>query len=239
MKMNTEISVVILCYKAENRVYDFAEKTIRLLESAGLSWEIILVGNYLTGSDDKTPEIVKKIASKTKDVKALALPKEGMMGWDARSGMNMAEGNFICLIDGDEQMPFQDIIRVYEKIKSDSLDFVQTYRTVRHDGMIRKSISSVYNLLFKFLFHGATLNDINSKPKIFTKEAYNKMRLTADDWFIDAEMVIQSRRLKFKTGEIPTTFYKCGYRKSYVNFYAVFEFLKNLFVARIRESFPK
>jgi len=63
------------------------------------------------------------------------------------------------------------------------------------------------------------------------------MRLTADDWFIDAEMVIQSRRLKFKTGEIPTTFYKCGYRKSYVNFYAVLNF-KNLFVARIRESFP-
>lgn len=239
MKMNTEISVVILCYRAENRVYDFAGKTIRLLESTGLSWEIILVGNYLAGSDDQTPEIVKKIASETKHVKALALPKKGMMGWDARSGMNLAEGNFICLIDGDEQIPFQDIIRVYETIKRKSLDFVQTYRTVRHDGFIRKNISAVYNLFFKLLFYGTGFKDINSKPKILTREAYDKMSLTADDWFIDAEMVIQSRRLKLKTEEIPTTFYKCVYRKSYVNLYAVFEFLRNLLIARIRESFPK
>ena len=65
------------------------------------------------------------------------------------------------------------------------------------------------------------------------------MCLTSDDWFIDAEMVIQSRRLKLRTGEIPTTFYKCGYRKSYVNFYAIFEFIRNLCIARIRELFKK
>jgi glycosyltransferase involved in cell wall biosynthesis len=234
-----DISVIILCYRAESKVYGFVEKTAGLLEASGLFWEIILVGNYIDGSDDKTPEIVKNIAAKKKNVKALTLPKKGMMGWDARSGMNLAEGNFICLIDGDEQMPYQDIIRVYDKIKNEGFDFVQTYRIVRHDGVIRKSISAVYNFVFKLLFYGTGMRDVNSKPKILTKEAYNKMSLKSDDWFIDAEMVIQSRRLKLHTGEIPTTFYKCGYRKSYVNFYAVFEFIRNLCMARTRELFKK
>lgn len=237
--METEISVVILCYEAENHVYGFIDKTIGLLESANLSWEIVLVGNYIEGSEDKTPEIVKNIAARREHLKAVALPKQGMMGWDARSGMNMAEGKFICFIDGDEQMPYQDIVRVYKKIKEEGLDFVQTYRTIRYDGLRRKIKSAVYNFIFKILFPGAGVRDVNSKPKILTREAYSKMHLTSDDWFLDAEMIIQSRRLKFRIGEIPTSFYKCSYRKSLVNFHVIFEFVKNLFAARIREFFKR
>lgn len=234
-KMNEEISLVILCYKAGDRVYELVQKVVHLLDDSALPYEIILVGNYMEGTDDKTPEIVKDIASKTKNVKALALPKKGMMGWDARNGMNLAGGRYICLIDGDEQVPIHDLIRVYEKIKQDHLDFVQTYRMARHDGFVRSLISTVYNFVFKLLFPGSGVRDVNSKPKILTKEAYNKMNLQSDDWFIDAEMVIKSRRLKLKTDEISTVFYKCHYRKSYVNVYAVFEFIKNLLIAKIQE----
>lgn len=237
--MDTEISVVVLCYRAENQVYDFVNKTICLLESENLSWELVLVGNYIEGSGDKTPEIVKKIAAEREHVKAVALPKEGMMGWDVRSGMNVAEGNFICLIDGDEQMPYQDITRVYKKIKEDGLDFVQTYRVMRHDGLMRRINSTGYNFLFKILFPGTHLKDVNSKPKILTQKAYRRMILTSDDWFLDAEMVIHAGALNLKVGEIPTTFYKCSYRKSFVNFYTTFEFIKNLFIARFSEVFKR
>lgn len=234
-----EISVVILCYRAEDQAYDFVNKTIGLLEGEKLLWELILVGNYIEGFGDKTPEIVKKIAAERENVKAVTLPKEGMMGWDARSGMNVAEGKFICLIDGDEQMPYQDIVRVYKKIKEGDLDFVQTYRVMRHDGLMRKINSAVYNALFKMLFPGTQLKDVNSKPKILTQEAYRRMLLTSDDWFLDAEMVIQARTLKLRVGEIPTTFGKCSYRKSFVNFYTTFEFIKNLFTARMAGFFKR
>ena len=61
------------------------------------------------------------------------------------------------------------------------------------------------------------------------------MHLASDDWFLDAEIIIKARRLKLKIGEVPTKFYKCEYRKSYVNWRAIFEFIKNLFFARIKE----
>lgn len=237
--MSAEISVVILCYRAGNQVYDFVNKTIGLLESENLLWELILVGNYMEGCGDTTPEIVKKIAAERARVKAVAVPKEGMMGWDARSGMNVADGNFICLIDGDEQMPYQDIARVYKKIKEEGLDFVQTYRVMRHDGVVRKIKSAGYNFLFKILFPGTQVKDVNSKPKIVTQEAYRRMLLKSDDWFLDAEMVIRAMALKLRVGEIPTTFYECSYRKSFVNFYAIFEFIKNLLIARITGFFRR
>lgn len=235
--MDTELSVVILGYKAGKRLYGFVDKTIKLLNSSVPSWEIVLVGNYLENTNDDTPKVVEDIASTRDNIKFVAQPKQGMMGWDMRMGLDMAVGNYICLIDGDQQMPIEDIDRVYRKIKNDDLDFVKTYRQARYDGAARKFFSCMYNLLLRALFPGIDAKDVNSKPKIFKREAYDKMHLLSNDWFIDTEMAIQARRLKFKAGSIPTKFYKCEYRKSFIKFDTPFEFIKNLFYARIKEFF--
>ena len=235
--MDPEISVVILCYGAEQRIYGLVAKTVKLLDRFIPSWEIVLVGNFFEGKGDKTPEIVKDIASKRDNIKAVARVKQGMMGWDARSGLEMATGRYICLIDGDEQMPYRDIIRVYRKMKTDGLDLVKTYRALRYDGPARIMISFIYNALFSVLFPGIKAWDINSKPKILKREAYDKMELVSDDWFLDAEIMIQARRLRLKTGQVPSKFYKCSYRGSFVKCNTLFEFLRNLFRARVKEFF--
>lgn len=235
--MNIELSVVILCYRAGKRVYNFVDRTMKLLDSSIPSWEMVLVGNYFENTNDDTPKAIEEISSTRDNIKTVILPKEGMMSWDARMGLSKATGRYICLIDGDEQMPPQDIVRVYKKITEDKLDFVKTFRAVRYDGAERKLVSRIYNFLFKLLFPGLNVKDVNSKPKIFTREALDRMRLESNDWFLDAEMMIEARRLKFKIGEVPTEFYKCEYRKSFVKFNTIFEFIKNLSYARIREFF--
>ena len=188
--MNPEISVVILCYGAGERIYGFVDKVSRLLDRFIPSWEMILVGNYLDGARDRTSDIVEEVASKRDNIHAVVMPKKGMMGWDARSGLDRASGRYLCLIDGDEQMPYRDIVRVYRKIKEKDLDLVKTYRALRYDGIKRIIISQGYNLLFTLLFPGISAVDINSKPKIFRKEVYKKMGLISDDWFLDAEIMI-------------------------------------------------
>jgi hypothetical protein len=114
-----------------------------------------------------------------------------------------------------------------------------TYRTKREDSLLRRVNSYTYNLVFRFLFPGIKVRDANSKPKIFTREAYLKMHLTANDWFLDAEMLIQCARMKLKIEEIPVTFDKCVNRKSFVRIDAIFEFIKNLLRAKIKEIFIK
>lgn len=237
--MQPEISVVILCYAAGGRAYDFVEKVVKLVDRFLPSWEIVLVGNYFEGKGDETPFIVRDIASRHKNIKYVAVPKQGMMGWDARSGLKMAEGNYVCLIDGDEQMPYRDIVRVYRKIKKDNLDLVKTYRVVRHDGIVRRIISVVYNILFFIMFPGINAVDVNSKPKVIRREAYEKMDLSSDDWFLDAEIMIQARRLKLSVASIPSKFYKCNYRNSFVKYGTILEFLRNMLKARIREFSAK
>ncbi len=234
--MIPDISVVILCYKTGNKAEEFVFKVIHEISKASTNYEIILVGNYLKGDDaDETPAAVRELASRDPRIKAVTLEKKGMMGWDARSGLEVATGQTIALIDGDGQMLPEDLLRVYQKLKADKLDMVKTYREKRFDGILRKINSDVYNMLFRTLFPGFKINDVNSKPKIFTRDFFDKLELTSDDWFFDAEVMIQARRLRCKFGEIPTQFYESKSRKSFIRARHVLEFLKNLFIARVKE----
>jgi hypothetical protein len=61
------------------------------------------------------------------------------------------------------------------------------------------------------------------------------MQLTSDDWFIDAEIVIQARRLGLRVHEIPTTFKGLTNRTSFISMGSVLEFLVNLVRYRLRE----
>ena len=234
-----EISVVILCYQEGQRLFSFVGQTIEVLESLVVEWEIILVANYWNHQDDDTPRVAKQIAAQRPNIRVVTRLKAGGMGWDARSGLKESSGAFICLIDGDGQMPPESITDVYKKIKSEKLDFVMTYRTERGDSWLRKINSYTYNLAFRILFPSVRVRDANSKPKIFTREAYSQMNLNASDWFLDAEMLIQCARMKLSMAEVPVTFDKCLNRKSFVKIDAIFEFIKNLVSARIKEYFIK
>jgi len=158
-----------------------------------------------------------------------------MMGWDMRSGLEIASGNTIAVLDGDGQFPLEDVARVYEELKGGDLDLVKTYRETRSDGVYRRFISGIFNSLFKILFPGFGCRDVNSKPKIFTDEALKKMELRSDDWFIDAEILIKARRLGLRISEIPTQFTKLSSRTSFIKPAAILEFISNLVLFRLRE----
>lgn len=231
-----ELSIVILCYRAGESAREFVARIIGVLKDNGIfDYELVLVGNYHNGSDDKTPEVVRDIASKNKKIRFVARVKEGMMGWDMKSGLELAQGNYITVIDGDGQFPVEDVVAVYRKIKDENLDLVKTHRIHRGDSLWRKCISIIYNIFFHLLFPGLNSKDINAKPKIITQEAYNKLQLTSDDWFIDAEIMIQARRLHLKVGEVSTVFLGLVGRRSFVRLKTIFEFMKNLIKYRVKE----
>ncbi len=230
------LSLVILCYRSGENARDFVQKTLDTLREAGIDdHELVLVGNYVEGSDDRTPEVVRELAAGNPRIRCSALPKRGWMGWDMRTGLELARGRYLGVIDGDGQMPVSDVPLLYRLIRREDYDLVKTFRITRGDGLRRRLISNVYNKLFHVLFPGLPCRDMNSKPKIITREAYERLELRSDDWFIDAEIMIQARRLGLRVGELPTGFLGLTGRRSFVSHRAILEFLRNLVVHRLRE----
>jgi glycosyltransferase involved in cell wall biosynthesis len=220
-------SLVVLCYRSGQNIIPFVERLQRTLSCFNFSWELVLVGNYIEGSDDETPEVVKKLAERADNIRAVIRPKQGMMGWDMRTGLDAARGTYIGVIDGDGQFPPESIIACLLKCELEDLDLTKTYRVVRDDGLYRRLISTVYNTIFSLLF-GFKVRDINSKPKIIRRDKYELLNLQSDDWFADAEIVIRARELGLKIGETPVHFKINDARGSFVKPKAILEFSSNL-----------
>jgi hypothetical protein len=69
------------------------------------------------------------------------------------------------------------------------------------------------------------------------REVYAKMHLTSNDWFADAEIMLEARRLHLRISEIPGVSYPNRWRKSFLGIGAILEFFKNLIVYRFRYWF--
>ena len=185
------------------------------------------MGNYIEGSDDETPQVVKKLAEGSNNIRTVIRPKQGLMGWDMRMGLDAARGTYIGVIDGDGQFPPESIIACLLKCELEELDMAKTYRVIRDDGLYRRLISAVYNGIFRVLF-GFKVRDINSKPKIIRRDKYELLHLESDDWFADAEIIIRARELGLKIGETPVHFKSNDNRGSFVKPKAILEFSSNL-----------
>jgi glycosyltransferase involved in cell wall biosynthesis len=230
------LSVVVLCYRAGEGVREFVDRVRQALAAGGIAdYELVLVANYVEGSGDPTPGIVAELARAEPRIVASTLVKRGMMGWDMRTGLALARGSVLAVIDGDGQVLADDLVAGYRMIAGGGCDLVKASRVRRDDGLARRLVSGIYNGVFRLLFPGFPVRDVNGKPKLLTRAAYERLALTSDDWFIDAEIMIQARRLGLRVGEVETVFLSLADRRSFVHVQAILEFLVNLVRSRLRE----
>lgn len=238
--LKPQLSVVVLCYRSEETIIPYIAQMEQELQLEGLTnYELVLVGNYFPGKVDRTPEVIRKMAEQNPKIRPVIMEKLGMMGWDVISGFRVATGNAIALIDGDGQMPSHDIVRLYRVIESGEFGFVKTFRIQRLDGNFRRFISWVYNCLFHFLFPGALFRDMNSKPKIISREALEQMKLECTGWFSDGEIMLEVRRLNLSFAEVPTIFHENEWRASFVKPWTILEFLGYMVIYRFKYWFKK
>lgn len=224
----------MLGYRAEGSLAPVLESLHAELEALGDPFELVIVANYHAGSDDRTPAVAEEFARSHPRARVVARAKEGGMGWDLRSGLDAATGRMLVVIDGDGQNPPGDVVRAYRALREGGYDVVKGRRVTRHDGIYRRILSAAYNVVFALFFGTWGLWDINGKPKGMTREAYRRLDLRSDDWFLDAELVLAARRAGMRIGEIPVEFGAPTARRSFVRPGAIVEFARHMVRYRLR-----
>ena len=229
-----EVSAIVLGYRAGEALDRVITPLHAELVESGIPFEIVIVANYWPDSRDTTPAVAERLARQLPGLTVVAEPKEGGMGWDMRSGLAAAAGQHLIVMDGDAQNPVEDLVRMYNAMRETGVDVMKGRRTTRFDGLYRRVVTTVYNVVFRLIFRTRGLWDINGKPKAMTRGAYEQLELKSDDWFIDAEIVLAARRAGLKIGELRVVFRENEVRPSFVKAGAILEFVRNMFRARFR-----
>lgn len=227
------LSAIVLGYRAEEALTPIITPLYDELAASGIDFELVLVANYNAEDPDETARVAAEFARGHERVRVLAEPKAGGMGWDMRSGLEAARGDFMVVIDGDGQNPTGDVMRIYEAHRASGAPVIKGRRSIRGDGPVRRIISAVYNAAFTIMFRAWGIWDVNGKPKGLSRDAFERMELRSDDWFADAEIVLEARRLGLGLQEIPVRFDENRHRGSFVSWRTVVEFIRNMAARRL------
>lgn len=162
-----KISAIVACYQDEQAIPIMHKRLTEVFKKIKVDYEIIFVND---GSPDNTENILADIASKDEHIIAVNHSRNFSSQMAFTSGMDIASGDAVVLIDGDLQDPPEFIEAFYEKWL-EGFDVVYGVRTKREAPLLMQ----VAYKLFYFIFH---------------KLSYVKMPLNAGDFsLIDRKVV--------------------------------------------------
>ncbi len=143
MSKEIYLSVVVPIYNEEENLPILYEKIKRVLEKIKSDWdgkdyEIIFIND---GSNDRSLEIIKDIASKDYDVVGINFRRNFGQTAAMAAGFDKARGEIIITMDGDLQNDPEDIPLLLEKIK-EGYDVVSGWRKDRKDAFLSRTLPS-------------------------------------------------------------------------------------------------
>jgi glycosyltransferase involved in cell wall biosynthesis len=96
------LSAVVPCYREAQSIPVMHERLTAVFKELGVDWEIIFVDS---GSPDHTPEVLADLASRDRRVTVIRHTREFGSQSAYSSGMRLATGDAVILLDGDLQDP--------------------------------------------------------------------------------------------------------------------------------------
>jgi glycosyltransferase involved in cell wall biosynthesis len=179
-------------------------------ESDNLKWllprlpscidEVVLVDGHST---DGTQEIARELRS---DIKIVTDGGRGK-GDALRKGFAAASGDYIVMIDADGSMDPAEIDRYVARLQDDC-DVVKGSRFAPGGGTtdmtpIRR-LGNAALLSLVNLFYGQVFTDLCYGYCGFRRQALQSLRLKADGFEIETEIVVRSVKAGLRIGEVPT-----------------------------------
>jgi glycosyltransferase involved in cell wall biosynthesis len=160
-----------------------------------LDYELLIVDD---ASTDATAQIADRLAEEDPRVRVVHHPVNRKLGGSMKTGFANATGDLILYSDADLPWDMAEASRAVRLLRYYEADIVSAYRLDRTgEGSLRLVYTFFYNLLIKTLF-GVRMRDINFAFKLCRAEVFEHVELQSEGSFIDAELIIRSRRLGFQ-----------------------------------------
>ena len=155
-------------------------------------YEMIIVND---ASTDATAQLADEAAAANSRVVVVHHPVNRKLGGSIKSGFAAATGDVVLYTDADLPFDFREVHKAMRLMNQYEADIVAAYRFDRTgEGYVRVVYSFFYNLLVRALF-GCRFRDVNFAFKLVRRSVLQKVQLSSEGSFIDAELMVSARKL--------------------------------------------
>jgi glycosyltransferase involved in cell wall biosynthesis len=168
-----KLSIVIPVLNEEKNIEILNERIKKTLKG-NIDYEVIWVDD---GSSDSTSKILSRIC-KERNVKGISLMTRTGQSGALMAGIEIAKGDYIATMDGDNQDDPKDFIKMIKKLEKERLDAVIGWRRNRWKGnFFRKFPSLVANKMMKIAFGDLGIHDTGCMMKVVKADIMKDIKL--------------------------------------------------------------
>lgn len=221
------ISLVIPVYNEEKNIKKAVRDGLSVLPRLTRDFEIIIVES---GSTDNSAAVVDQLAKENERVRAIHQGAKLGLGSALKDGFAAARCEYIFYMDGDNPFRMSEFIRGFPLLQQ--ADIVCGYRINRQETLIRALYSRVFNFLMRTLYQ-VKVRDVQVGFKMMRKSIFDRVRLTTDSMFIDAELLIKAQKEGYRITELSVEYLGSPSGKSSVTFRDILKIARDLIKYKI------
>ncbi|SHJ16403.1 glycosyltransferase family 2 protein [Algibacter luteus] len=203
--MSLELSIVMPCLNEAETIASCIKKAQTFMQENNIDGEVVIGDN---GSTDGSQEIAKNLGAVVVNVE-----KKGY-GNASRGAIEGSKGKYIITADTDDSHDILNLNLFLDNLRSGS-DLVMGNRFKgenKKDAMpfLHRYVGNPVLTFIGNLFFRTNLGDFHCGLRGFTREAYEKMKLSTPGMEFASEIIVKASLLNLKITEVPTTVFPAG-----------------------------
>ena len=195
------LSFVYPMFNEKENIGETVSESLRVGKTITPDLEIVIVDDKST---DGSGAMADELATAHPEVKVVHHERNRRLGGSLKSGFAAATKEWILYIDSDLPIKMDDAVQAIPL--TDEADVVIGWRKSRAESWRREVMSRIYNRIIRYGF-GLHVVDVNFSFKLFRRELLDKIILTSEGSFIDAEFLLEAKRAGARIAEIGMDYY--------------------------------